>query len=240
MKITIVSGDALHQQPCGYEYQQNEEKRPMALDVLIQAKASAMPELAFRYGCRNELCGVCTIEVNGNPRLACRCRVDEGDVLSPLSTLPQIRDLIVTRSQVNRQLQNTIPPTPAVSQRSPSPEEISLNRCIECYGCLSDCPMYERNNISKNNFSQKSEPENKQTVEELKYGNPYTLLKIRQATLAEQYSDKNKNQLVENTIELGLDSYLDCDGCKCQVGISLTSEVIGPLLALAAAKNSRF
>ena len=30
--------------------------------------------------------GVCAIDVNGKPRLACRARVKDGDIISPLST----------------------------------------------------------------------------------------------------------------------------------------------------------
>lgn len=45
-------------------------ERPMALDVLLQAQATTMPELAFRFGCRARNCGVCTININGKPRIA--------------------------------------------------------------------------------------------------------------------------------------------------------------------------
>ena len=53
----------------------NENERPMVLDVLLQAQQESLDDLSFRYGCRARNCGVCTIDINGKPRLACRARV---------------------------------------------------------------------------------------------------------------------------------------------------------------------
>ena len=49
-------------------------------------KEEKIDDLSFRYGCRARNCGVCTVDINGKPRLACRARVKEGDTISPLST----------------------------------------------------------------------------------------------------------------------------------------------------------
>ena len=53
----------------------------MVLDVLLQAQEDSIDDLSFRYGCRARNCGVCTIDVNGKPRLACRARVKENDLI---------------------------------------------------------------------------------------------------------------------------------------------------------------
>ena len=72
-----------------YDYARRDpDEKPMILDVLLQAQATVMPDLAFRYGCRARNCGVCTVDVNGRPRLACRARIREGDRISPVNTLP--------------------------------------------------------------------------------------------------------------------------------------------------------
>ena len=42
----------------------------MALDALLQARATQIPDLSYRYGCRNRTCGICTVDVNGRPRIA--------------------------------------------------------------------------------------------------------------------------------------------------------------------------
>ncbi len=223
MKYEIICGHGDTHEKCTFDYKNDEAKRPMALDVLLQAKATTVPDLAIRYGCRNEMCGVCTIEVNGEPRLACSCRVSEGDELGPLSTLPQLRDLVVERESINKQLIRVSAPTPVNQIAAPIPEVSSLNRCIECYGCLSGCPMHERNK------SETPDPE-----QGFRYGNPYTLLKLRRAALDPLLNEKEKEQILLNTVNLGLDSCLNCDGCKCQVGIGLVDEVVEPLLAAAS------
>ena len=79
-----------------YTYNKREEKeKPMALDVLMQAQSEVIPDLAFRYGCRARNCGVCTIDINDRPRVACRARVKDGDKLSAIATLPVLSDLVV-------------------------------------------------------------------------------------------------------------------------------------------------
>ena len=80
-------------------------ERPMVLDVLLQAQEDRIDDLSFRYGCRARNCGVCTIDVNGKPRLACRARVKENDLISPLSTLPVVKDMVVKRDAITRQMQ---------------------------------------------------------------------------------------------------------------------------------------
>ena len=48
-----------------YDYVRRElNEKPMILDVLLQAQATKMPDLAFRYGCRARNCRVCTVDIN--------------------------------------------------------------------------------------------------------------------------------------------------------------------------------
>ena len=103
VNIEIVRGDV--SKLINYEYtKRSEEERPMALDVLMQAQNTTIPDLAFRYGCRARNCGVCTIDINDRPRVACRARVKNGDKLSAIATLPVLSDLVVRRDGIPRQL----------------------------------------------------------------------------------------------------------------------------------------
>ena len=80
------------------------DERPMVLDLLLKAQEEKIYDLSFRYGCRARNCGVCTIDINDRPKLACRARVREGDVLSAIATLPVIKDLVVKRDGITRQM----------------------------------------------------------------------------------------------------------------------------------------
>ncbi len=224
MKTTIVRAnrESCEEQTFDYEAPGSESgKRPMVLDVLLQAQAQSLPDLAYRYGCRNALCGVCTVNVNGKPKLACRTKVREGDTISALSTLPVLRDLVVKRDAINRQLRGRIPATGVEPEQAADTSNaqnagyLSLNRCIECYACLSACPLHGKNDLTK---------------DEYEHGNPYSFLKLHQVFVDPHASEDNKVQASATALQLGLDTCLSCKGCSCGVGIDLRKEVIQPLL----------
>ena len=67
--VTVRDGKAI---TIPYTYKKRDEKeKPMALDVLIQAQSTVLPDLAYRYGCRARNCGVCTIDKNDRPWAEC-------------------------------------------------------------------------------------------------------------------------------------------------------------------------
>ncbi len=209
------------------------DERPMALDVLLQAQATSMPELAFRYGCRARNCGVCTIDINGKPRIACRARVRDGDTLSPLATLPVLADLVVRRDGIARQLRGRLQ---AIGQGNElnveAPEAYhDLTACIECYACLDKCPMHTRNfddGLPANMQGQLPEPS-----KGYRWGNPFSLLKLQRIRLDPLTSEAGCAEVTEHAVNLGLDACRDCPGCKCGVGIDLKGQVIRPLLKAA-------
>ena len=200
-----------------------ENERPMALDILLQAQENGLDDLAFRYGCRARNCGVCTIDVNSRPRLACRARVKEGDTLSPIATLPVVKDFIVKRDRISRQMYgyNNISYKNDINIEADSSYH-NLTSCIECYACLDGCPMHAKNNISVIDNNKAYE-----------YGNPYSLLKIQRLLIDPLTPENEKQLLIEKAEKLGLDICKECPGCKCGVGIDLKKEVIQPLLLKA-------
>ena len=148
MKVDIVTHRDGEEAVVAYEYRKREEgERPMALDVLLQAQATAVPDLAFRYGCRARNCGVCTIDINGKPRIACRSRVRDGDRLSPMATLPVLGDLVVRRDGIARQMRGRLSGGAQGNDLNVEAPEVyhDLTACIECYACLNGCPMHARN-----------------------------------------------------------------------------------------------
>lgn len=219
MKYTIIRQKNGCKEEQEFDYKPAFKKqRPVALDVLLQARITDMPDLAYRYGCRNGQCGVCTIEVNGKPKLACNCKVREGDRLSAVSTLPVLSDLVVNREKINEQLRGRIPVVQhqAGLASADHSDYHSLNRCIDCYACLNKCPLHEKNNLE---------------ACEYRYGNPYAFLKLQRVLVNPMATAANHQAAITAAKELGISECLECAGCSCGVGIDLKKEVIKPLLA---------
>ena len=210
-----------------YKYKKRSyDERPMALDVLLQAQEEKYDDLAFRYGCRARNCGVCTIDINDRPKLACRARIKEGDILSAMATLPVIKDLVVKRDAITRQMKgyNNISHTNDLNKDADKTYH-NLTACIECYACLDGCPVHAENNIVdiQNNVAYK-------------YGNPYSLLKIQRLLIDPLTPESEKDRLIDKAKSLGLDIYrreYKNLKIKCGVGINLKGEVIKPLLDIA-------
>jgi succinate dehydrogenase / fumarate reductase iron-sulfur subunit len=115
--------------------------------------------VAWDCNCLEEVCGACTMVINGRVRQACSALVDrllednpEEIELRPASKFPVVRDLFVDRSrmfQALKRIKGWIPvdgyydhgagPTvsPAVQQQA-----YPLSECMTCGCCLEACPQY--------------------------------------------------------------------------------------------------
>ena len=201
-------------------------ERPMALDVMLQAQETEHDDLAFRYGCRARNCGVCTVDINGKPRLACRARVKEGDTLSPLATLPVIKDFVVKRDGIARQMlgYNNITIKNDLNIEADSSYH-NLTACIECYACLDGCPIHKKNDLEVKNNN-----------DAYLFGNPFSFLKLQRLYIDPLTPAEEKRRIIEKAISLGLEIYMqeyEDLKIKCGVGINLKEEVIKPLLDTA-------
>mgnify|MGYP001323586550 CR=1 FL=1 len=203
-----------------------EDERPMALDVLLQAQEKDLDDLAFRYGCRARNCGVCTIDINNKPRLACRARVKDGDTLSPLATLPIIKDFVVKRDGISRQMvgYNNLPYKNDLNISAEASYH-NLTACIECYACLDGCPLHYKNELK-----------DKDNNNAYLFGNPFSFLKLQRLYIDPLTTEEGKRRIIEKAKSLGLEvyrrEYKDLK-IKCGVGINLKDEVIKPLLDAA-------
>tara|TARA_B100000686_G_scaffold204229_1_gene211059 strand:- start:12319 stop:13050 length:732 start_codon:yes stop_codon:yes gene_type:complete len=234
--ITIVTSRDGKEESVLFSYEKREEKeKPMALDVLLQAQNTSIPDLAFRYGCRARNCGVCTIDINDRPRVACRARVKDGDKLSAIATLPILSDFVVRRDGIPRQLRGLQTSAQGNDLNIEAPENYhELTACIECYACLDKCPMHAKNfggKLPKENKDKLPNPDNG-----YKYGNPFSLLKLERIYLDPLTSERGKELALQKAIDIGLEACIDCPGCKCGVGIDLKGKVIRPMLEKAKNK----
>jgi succinate dehydrogenase / fumarate reductase, iron-sulfur subunit len=122
----------------------------------VDGKKTTSP--VWDSGCLEEVCGACTMLINGKVRQSCSALVDKvGEpgapiTLEPMSKFPLIRDLFVDRSRLFNDLKRVkawvpidgtydLGPGPAVSQENQE-MRYPLSRCISCGCCLEACPQY--------------------------------------------------------------------------------------------------
>ena len=122
--------------------------------------------VAWDCNCLEEVCGACTVVINGRVRQACSSLVDTllkeqpGEIqLRPMSKFPVIRDLIVDRSRMFHALQKTKSwiPVDDYLDRGPGPREspqsqerrYPLSECMTCGCCLEACPEYEKIEVER-------------------------------------------------------------------------------------------
>jgi succinate dehydrogenase / fumarate reductase, iron-sulfur subunit len=113
--------------------------------------------------CLEEVCGACTMLINGKVRQSCSALVDKvaddpraAITLEPMTKYPLVRDLWVDRSRIFNDLKKVkawvpvdgtydLGPGPAVSQEL-ADERYPLSRCISCGCCMEACPQYTPTN----------------------------------------------------------------------------------------------
>lgn len=240
MKVTIVTWRNGTENAVVFDYRKRDAKeRPMVLDVLLQAQLDSIPDLAFRYGCRARNCGVCTVDINGKPRIACRARAREGDRISAVATLPVAGDLVARRDGIARQLHGKLAGFPRHNDLNveASDDYHDLTACIECYACLDKCPMHARNFDGGIPGDIKDKTTLPDPSAGYRWGNPFSLLKIQRYRRDPLSTETGQEAAVALAESLGLDACVDCPGCKCGVGIDLKGKVITPLLKSSKEKS---
>jgi succinate dehydrogenase / fumarate reductase iron-sulfur subunit len=113
----------------------------------------ATTPVSYESNCLEEVCGACAMLINGHPRQACSALVDQLEQpirLEPLRKFPLVRDLVVDRSKMFRDLQrmNCWVPIDGTYAIGPGPRMAAeeqekaypLSRCITCGNCLEICP----------------------------------------------------------------------------------------------------
>jgi ferredoxin len=236
VKVEIVTHRDGTDAVVAYDYRlRHADERPMVLDVLLQAQATTMPDLAFRYGCRARNCGVCTIDINGKPRIACRARAREGDRIAPMATLPVLGDLVVRRDGIARQMRGHLANAAQANDLNVEPPAAyhDLTACIECYACLNNCPMHARNFDGglPGDLPEGAEPPD--PAKGYRWGNPFSLLKLQRIRIDPLTTEAGRAAALDYAVALGLEACVGCPGCKCGVGIDLKGQVIAELVGAA-------
>lgn len=116
--------------------------------------------IVWEAGCLEEVCGSCSMLINGRPRQACTALIhtlieQSGShtiTLAPMSKFPLVRDLIVDRSIMFENLKKVHAwidtdgafdrgPGPKISQKTQA-LMYALSKCMTCGCCLEACPQF--------------------------------------------------------------------------------------------------
>ncbi|MEM0983881.1 MAG: succinate dehydrogenase iron-sulfur subunit [Planctomycetota bacterium] len=125
----------------------------------VTIKGEKTTPVVWDSGCLEEVCGSCTMLINGRVRQSCSCLLDEyaprdGDLMSlePMSKFPVIRDLWVDRDRLFHNLKRVKAWVPIDSTYSfgAGPTEkpdtqltrYELSTCMSCGCCLEACPQF--------------------------------------------------------------------------------------------------
>ena len=119
-----------------------------------------VPPVAWDCSCLEEVCGSCTMLINGRTRMACSALVDtllqeDPEIeLRPMSKFPVVRDLVVDRRRLFRSLERVkawVPvddsydhgPGPRIAPEEQE-DAYPLSTCISCGCCLEACPQFTK------------------------------------------------------------------------------------------------
>jgi succinate dehydrogenase / fumarate reductase iron-sulfur subunit len=171
--IRILRQDGPGQKPHWERHEIPYEPNLNVISVLQKIAAQATTAdgkkttpVAWDCNCLEEVCGACTMVVNGRVRQSCSTLVDRvleenpGEIeLRPMSKFPVLRDLVVDRSRMFRTLERIKGwiPVDAYNDRGPGPLESQstqqlrypLSECMTCGCCLDACPQYLKIELQK-------------------------------------------------------------------------------------------
>ncbi len=124
----------------------------------VTADGSETTPVAWDCSCLEEVCGACTMVINGRVRQSCSALVQplagggETIVLEPMSKFPRVRDLVVDRQSMFDSLKRVqawihIDGSHDIGAgpRVPSGDQetmYALSRCMTCGCCVEACPNY--------------------------------------------------------------------------------------------------
>ena len=119
----------------------------------VNADGEPTTPVYWDMGCLEEVCGACSMVINGTPRQSCTALVDQLEQpirLAPMTTFPVNRDLAVDRSRMFDSLKKVKAwiPIDGTHDLGPGPKmpeskrqwAYELSKCMTCGVCLEACP----------------------------------------------------------------------------------------------------
>ncbi|MBX3418669.1 MAG: succinate dehydrogenase iron-sulfur subunit [Pirellulaceae bacterium] len=129
------------------------------------ADGKSTTPVAWDCGCLEEVCGACTMVINGRVRQSCSALVDrlleenKEITLEPMTKFPVVRDLVVDRSRLFHNLKRVKAwvPVDTYYDMGPGPqqprqqqeENYPLSECMSCGCCLDACPQFTKVELTR-------------------------------------------------------------------------------------------
>ncbi len=125
----------------------------------VNVKGEGTAPVVWDSNCLEEVCGACTMVINGRVRQACSTLIDHLEqpiVLEPMTKFPVVRDLVVDRSRMFESLKkvNAWISIDGSWDQGPGPRQspadqktaYKLSECMTCGCCLEACPNVNARN----------------------------------------------------------------------------------------------
>ncbi len=125
----------------------------------VTADGKTVNPVTWDSNCLEEVCGSCTMLVNGKVRQSCTALVDQLEQpiqLEPMTKFPVVRDLQVDRTRMFKNLKKVkawididgthdIGEGPIISDQIRAKRYV-LSECMTCGCCLEACPQFTKDN----------------------------------------------------------------------------------------------
>lgn len=121
----------------------------------VDSNGRTVRPVVWDSNCLEEVCGACTMVINGRVRQACSALVEhlaQPITVEPMTKFPNVRDLIVDRSrmfQTLKQVKAWVPidgshnlgPGPKIQPKDQA-RMYNYSRCMTCGCCMEACPQF--------------------------------------------------------------------------------------------------
>lgn len=160
VQIEILRQDTPESTPYWEKFEVNYRPNMNVISALMEirqnpvnAKGEKTTPVTWDMNCLEEVCGACSMVINGRPRQSCSALVDQLTQpiqLAPMKTFPVVRDLQVDRTRMFDSLKKVKAWVPIdgsydLGEGPRMPERkrqwaYELSKCMTCGVCLEACP----------------------------------------------------------------------------------------------------
>lgn len=160
VKFIVTRQDAPDAKPYAEEFEVPYRPNMNVISALMEIQRNPVnaggkhtAPVCWESNCLEEVCGACSMIINGKPRQACSALIDKLEQpvrLEPMKTFPVVRDLVINRQRMFDSLKRVKAwiPIDGTYDLGPGPRmaetkrqwAYELSKCMTCGVCLEACP----------------------------------------------------------------------------------------------------